>query len=181
MTTLETVIGQAVFGIVVALLQLLIGLALAMSSVYLGLRMFDRMTEGINEMDEIKKGNVAVGILMAAVVFSIANVVQKGVGNLTTSIPLNMGMGPMIVGLVLGILQLLIAVGAAAFSINLAIKVLDKITTDIDEMKELKRGNVAVAIVMAGVLLAVSFVISSGVEGLSHAVDPVALAGALGL
>jgi uncharacterized membrane protein YjfL (UPF0719 family) len=115
------------------------------------------------------------------VVFSIANVVQKGVGNLTTSVPLTMGIGPMVVGLVLGILQLLIAIAAAAFSINLAIKVLDKITTEIDEMKELKKGNVAVAIVMAGVLVAVSFVISSGVEGLSRAVDPVALAGALGL
>ncbi|VVC01069.1 Uncharacterised protein [uncultured archaeon] len=181
MATLEVVLGQAVVGIVAALLQLLIGLGLAMSSVYLGLRMFDRMTEGINEMDEIKKGNVAVGILMAAVVFSIANVVQRGVGNLTSSVPLTMGVGPMVVGLVIGVLQLLIAIAAAAFSINLAIKVLDKITTDIDEMKELKRGNVAVAIVMAGVLLAVSFVISSGVEGLSRAVDPVALAGALGL
>ncbi|VVB57699.1 Uncharacterised protein [uncultured archaeon] len=179
--SIETIIGQAAVGVVAAILQLLIGLGLAMSSVYLGLRMFDRMTEGINEMDEIKKGNVAVGILMAAVVFSIANVVQRGVANLTSSVPLDMGVGPMIVGLVVGVLQLLVALAAAAFSISLAVKVLDKITTDIDEMKELKRGNVAVAILMAGVLLAVSFVISSGIEGLSRAVDPVALAAALGL
>lgn len=181
MATLEAVVGQALVGVAAALLQLLIGLGLAMSSVYLGLRMFDRMTEGIEEMDEIKKGNVAVGIMLATVVFAIANVVQRGVLNLTASVPLNMGVGAMAVGLVLGVLQLLIAIAAAAFSINLAIKVLDKITTEIDEMKELKRGNVAVAIVMAGVLLAVSFVISSGVEGLSRAVDPVALAQALGL
>jgi uncharacterized membrane protein YjfL (UPF0719 family) len=181
MVGVETVMVQAIVGLVAALLQLLFGLALAMSSVYLGLRMFDRMTSGINEMDEIKKGNVAVGILMTAIVFSIANVVQRGVANLTASIPLSLGLGPMIVGLIVGVLQLLIAIAAAIFSINLAIKVLDKITTEIDEMKELKRGNVAVAILMAGVLLAVSFVISSGVDGLSRAVDPAALAAALGL
>ncbi len=179
--SVETIIGTAAFGVVMALLQLLIGLGLAMSSVYIGLRMFDRMTEGINEMDEIKKGNAAVGILMAAVVFSIANVVQRGVANLTTSVPLSLGVGPMLVGLVIGVLQLIIAIAAATFSINLAIKVLDKITTEIDEMKELKRGNVAVAIVMAGVLLSVSFVISSGIDGLSRAVDPAALAAALGM
>ncbi len=178
---LGVVLGEVVIGLLSGVLQLLIGLGLAMSSVYLGLRMFDRMTSGINEMAELKKGNVAVGILMAAVIFSIANVIQGGVARLTAVIHPGAPMAVVVIGLLFGILQLLITIAAAAFSINLALKVWDKITTEIDETKELKRGNVAVAIVMAGVLLAVSVIVASGVVGLASAVDPVRLASALGL
>jgi uncharacterized membrane protein YjfL (UPF0719 family) len=42
-------------------------------------------------------------------------------------------------------------------------------------MAELKKGNVAVAVIMAGVLLAVSFVIGAAVSGISNALSPESL------
>jgi uncharacterized membrane protein YjfL (UPF0719 family) len=162
-------LDQAIVGVVAAVVQLIVGLALAMGSVYIGLKMFDRMTKDIDEWKEILKGNVAVGILMAAVIFSIANVVQSGVGSLLTNLGANQTLDQMLVDLVIGLVNLLIGLAAAIFSIWVAIKVLDKITKDVDEMKELAKGNVAVAVIMAGVLIAVSFVIAAAVSGISNA------------
>jgi uncharacterized membrane protein YjfL (UPF0719 family) len=109
---------------------------------------------------------------MAAVIFSIANVVQSGVGALLANLGAGQSMDTMLIALGLGLINLLIGLLAAIFSIWVAIKVLDKITKDIDEMAELAKGNVAVAIVMAGVLIAVSFVIGSAVAGISNALSP---------
>ncbi len=156
-------------GLAIGLVQLIIGLILAMGSVYLGLKLLDKLTKGIDEMEELKKGNVAVGILMAAVIFSIATVVQSGVAGLTRVIAGRTG-AALFVALGVGIVQLIIGIVIAVVAIYIAINVLDKITVEIDEMAELKKGNVAVAILMAGVLLAVSFVIQAGVSGIAEAI-----------
>jgi uncharacterized membrane protein YjfL (UPF0719 family) len=168
------------FGLGIALVQLVVGLALAMGSVYLGLNMFDKLTEGIDEMAELKKGNVAVAILLGAIIFSIANVVEGGVVTLTSSLTSGMSGVQMAAGLVIGVVNLLVGIILAVFTIYIAIYVLDKITTTIDEFKELKKGNVAVAIMMAAVLLAVSFVIRAAVIGMANALSPESVAIAFG-
>lgn len=155
--------------IAAAVLQFVVGLALAMASVYIGLKMFDRLTKGVNEWEAIKNGNVAVGILMAAVIISIATVVQSGVLQVTAHLDVTESLGDMLVGLGIGLLNLLIGLAAAIIAIFIAVRILDRITKDIDEMAEIAKGNVAVAVIMAGVLIAVSFVISAAVSGVSNA------------
>lgn len=174
---IETMAG----GLVIGFLQLILGLVVAMFSIYMGLRLFDRVTKGINEMKELKKGNVAVGILLGAVIISIANVVQSGVSSVTGSITSGMGAGALVVALGIGILNLLIGLAAAVVSIYLAMSILDKITIELDEWKEIASGNVAVAIMMAAVLFAVSFVVQAGVSGISKALDARALAAMIGV
>jgi len=174
---LETMAG----GLVIGFLQLVLGLVVAMFSIYMGMRLFDRVTKGINEMKELKKGNVAVGILLGAVIISIANVVQSGVSAVTGSITAGMGAGALVVALGIGILNLLIGLAAAVVSIYLAMSILDKITVELDEWKEIAKGNVAVAIMMAAVLFAVSFVVQAGVSGISRALDARALAAMIGV
>ena len=164
-----------IWSVILAILQLLISLSLATASVYLGVRLFDKSTKDIDEIKEIKKGNVAVALFLATVVISIAFVVQAGVENLTSLVSPGQSITVMMIAILLGVFQLLVGLAAAVFAINLAVAVFSMITPNLDEMKELKRGNVAVAILMAGVLLAVSFVIRSGVVGLVNAFDPVLL------
>ena len=72
-------------GIGIAVAQLVLGLLLAMASVYLGIRMFDKLTEGIDEMKELQKGNVAVGILLSSVVIVATLYVAEGVGALRSA------------------------------------------------------------------------------------------------
>lgn len=167
-------------GLGIALVQLVIGLALAMGSVYLGIRMFDKLTEGVDEMAELKKGNIAIAILLGAIIFSIANVVEGGVSALTNSIVPGLSGVQVAAALVIGVVNLIVGLILAIFAIYIAINVLDKITVGIDEFKELKKGNVAVAIIMAAVLFAVSFVIKGAVVGMANALSPEAVAVALG-
>lgn len=168
-------------GLGIALLQLVFGLVLALGSVYLGLKIFDRLTEGVDEMAELKKGNVAVAILLGAIIFSIANVMQSSVSSLTAGLA-QPGLAPqvMLAALLIGLVNLLVGLVLSVLSIYIALSVLDKITVGIDEFKELAKGNVAVAIVMAAVLFAVSFVIAGAVASMSHALSAQSVAAALG-
>ena len=167
-------------GLAIAFVKLVLGLALAMGSVYLGLKMFDKMTEGIDELDEIKKGNVAVAILLGAIIFSIANIVEGGVSGLTSSLVPSLSLMQVVAALLIGVVNLVIGVFLSVFAIYIALNVLDRITVGIDEFKELRRGNVAVAIIMAAVLFAVSSIIRGSVAGMSSALSPQAVASALG-
>jgi len=173
-------VENLLIGVGIAVAQLAIGLFLAMGSVYLGIKMFDRLTEGIDEMKEIQKGNVAVAILLGAIILSIASVVEGGVYSLTQSIIPGLTPMELSAALLIGVVNLIVGVILAILSIYVAISMLDKITVGIDEFKELKRGNVAIAIVMAAVLFAVSFVIRGAVVSMASTLSPQSVAMTLG-
>lgn len=52
---------------------------------------------------------------------------------------------------------------------GLAIKIFDLFTPGVDEMDELKKGNMAVAVVLAAVVLSVGMVIAMAVHGPGNA------------
>src|SRR5712671_5666822 len=63
-----------------SLLNFLIGLGaavvsllLAMFAVKTAMNMFDKVTEGVDEWEELKKGNAAVGLVMAGVILAVGN------------------------------------------------------------------------------------------------------------
>ena len=165
----------------VGIMQLLIGLMLALVAAYAGLKLFDWMTKGIEEVKELKKGNAAVGILMGAVILSFANIVQGGVAALSASIIPGMSTGAIVVAFAVGIINLFMGLIVAVIAIYIAIFVLDRITVDIDEWKEIEKGNVAIAVLIASVLLAVSFVVRSEVASISQVLDVHVIAKLLGL
>jgi uncharacterized membrane protein YjfL (UPF0719 family) len=67
------------------------------------------------------------------------------------------------------VIQLILGIILAVVAIYIALKILDKMTKGIDEFKELDKGNVAVALEMAGVIIAVAIIIQSGVMGITSA------------
>lgn len=167
--------------LLIAVAQLILGLVLSMGSVYISLRMFDKFTGKLDEWKEMKKGNVAVGILLGAIVISIALIIESGVTGITRPIIPGADFTMALIGLTIGLFNLLMSVLAAVVSVYIAIRVLDWITVDIDEMAELKKGNTAVAIMMGAVLLAVSFVIRGAVAGIIQVMNAVEILKLLGL
>jgi uncharacterized membrane protein YjfL (UPF0719 family) len=174
-------IGSLVSGLLIAIVQVLVGLALSMAAVYLGMRMFDRLTKGIEEMKEIQKGNVAVGILMIAVILSIATVVKAGVLSLVLSINPNVGMQAMLFTFLVSLFNLVISVVFSIAAVYLAIRIVEKITVEINFMKEIQKGNVAAAVVLGGILWAVSFVMGATVESVTNFLDARTLASVMGV
>jgi uncharacterized membrane protein YjfL (UPF0719 family) len=77
---------DGILSICIALFQLVLGIALAVGSIYLALFILDKLTKGVEEFEEIKKGNVAVALEMAGVIIAVAVIIQSGVIGITASI-----------------------------------------------------------------------------------------------
>ena len=160
--------------VVVGLVQLVIAIIFAVVALYIGFAVLSKITKGIDEEKELAKGNVAVGILVASVFVAIALVVQSGVSGLSVGINKAVSMGILSIDGLLAIgvafIQLIIGIVLAVGAIYLALYILDKLTTGVEEFEELKKGNIAVAIEMAGVIIAVAVIIQSGVIGITAAI-----------
>ena len=53
---------------------------------YIGLSVLSKLTKGVEQWKELKNGNVAIGIVMAAIVIAIATIVAKGVESIIAAI-----------------------------------------------------------------------------------------------
>lgn len=136
---------------------LILAIVLAVIAQYIAIKVFDRMTKGIDEFAEIKKGNVAVGIIMAAVLISVSTIIAGGVAGIFIPV------GTMdFLKLVVSLAWLLAAIVIAVFAQFVAISVYSRLTEGIDEQKELKKGNLAVALTLAAVIIGVALVVQAG-------------------
>lgn len=151
--------------IIIGIIQLIIAVILAVISLSIGFAILDRMTSKIDEEKELAKGNVAVGIVVASIFISIAIVVQSGVNGV--SVGLRNAIDGDIYSLVASIIQLMLGMTLAIVGIYLSLNIFDKLTREIDEFEEIRKGNVAVALEMAGVIIAVALIVQSGVLGIT--------------
>ncbi|PKL65536.1 MAG: DUF350 domain-containing protein [Methanomicrobiales archaeon HGW-Methanomicrobiales-3] len=158
---------------VVGLVQLVVAIVLAVMALYIGFWTLARIMSSINMEQELAKGNAAVGIIVAVVFIAIAIVVESGIRGLSAGIGKALGVGLLsidgIIAIGLSIFQLVIGIALAVAAIYLALNILDKLTKGVEEFEELKKGNVAVALEMAGVIIAVAVIIQSGVLGITAA------------
>ncbi len=159
---------------VVGLVQLIIAILFAVVALYIGFAVLGKITKGIDEEKELVKGNAAVGIIVASVFVAIALVVQSGVSGLSVGINKALTIGVFtadgILAIVIAFIQLLLGIVLAVAAIYLALNILDRLTGGIQEFEELKKGNVAVALEMAGVIIAVAVIIQSGVIGITASI-----------
>ena len=158
---------------VVGLIQLLISIIFAVLALYIGFAVLNKITKGIDEEKELAKGNTAVGIIVASVFVAIALVVQSGVSGLSVGINKALSVGILSVDGLLAVgvafIQLILGIVLAVAAIYLALNILDKLTKGVEEFEEIKKGNVAVALEMGGVIIAVAVIIQSGVIGITAA------------
>ena len=157
----------------VGIIQLIIAVILAVVALYIGFSVFGKITKDVDEQKELAKGNVAFGIIVAAIFIAIAVVVQSGVAGISVGISKASALGftsvDGLVAITVAIIQLVLGVLLAIGAIYLALNILDKLTKGVEEFEELKKGNVAVALEMAGVIIAVALIIQSGIVGITAA------------
>jgi uncharacterized membrane protein YjfL (UPF0719 family) len=159
--------------VAVGLIQLIIAVIFAVVALYIGFSVFGRITKDVDEQKELAKGNVAFGIIVAAVFIAIGIVVQSGVAGISVGISKAATLGftsvDGIIVIIVAIIQLVLGVLLAIGAIYLALNILDRFTKELKEFEELKKGNVAVALEIAGVIIAVALIIQSGVVGITAA------------
>jgi uncharacterized membrane protein YjfL (UPF0719 family) len=158
---------------VLGIIQLVIAIAFSVVALYIGFWVLGKITKGIDEEKELAKGNAAVGILVASVFIAIALVVQSGVSGLSVALNRALFLGfnaDGILTVIVAVIQLILGIVLAVGAIYLALNILDRLTTGVNEFEELKKGNIAVALEMAGVIIAVAVIIQSGVIGITAAI-----------
>jgi uncharacterized membrane protein YjfL (UPF0719 family) len=141
-----------------AIVRLVFAIIFAVVAIYIASNVLGRLTKQFKEWEEIKQGNVAVAIYMAGIFISIATIIGPGVIGLFVRLDL--------LAIVWGFVQLVIALALAVAAQYVGLSVLGKLTKDIDEWNELKKGNVAVALIMAAIVIAIAAVVSQGVASL---------------
>lgn len=150
------------------LAQVIVAALLAALAAYAGLYTVNRATRDVDEWAELKRGNPAVGIVMGAAIASLALILRPALSLPAVRSDIAPGLRPLL-GLGLLALQfvlaLVIGLGAMAFTVWL----FNRLTRDLDEVAELAKGNLSVAALLAGVLLAVALLIAPAVEALGRA------------
>ena len=148
--------GLASIGL--AFLRLVLSISFAVLGLYVASWVLGKLTKGINEWEEISKGNNAVAIYMAGIFLSVAIIMGPGILGLFRTME--------IVGIALGFVQLIFALILAVAAQYIGLSVLSKLIKGVDTWDELRNGNIATAIVMAATVVAVGTIVAIGVKSI---------------
>jgi uncharacterized membrane protein YjfL (UPF0719 family) len=159
-----------------ALFEFVLSAGLGLLVVYVNYRMFIATNRDYDAEAEIKKGNLGVAILLSALVISAGLVVREGVFpvvnlvRLYVTSPIAYVNGFQLALLILGHLGLVFVVAVYTFSLSL--RFWGRLTAHLNNGEELRKGNVAVGVVLAGVVAVMALFISDGVSRLTKSMIP---------
>ncbi len=143
--------------------QFVISIVVAAAAAYLSVWLFDKMTRNIDEWNELRKGNLAVGVVLGAMIIGVGIVLRPALAPIALNLdatPLN----AVAYRILLHGVQVIVGLVLAVVSIGLSLWVFTRLTGAIDEWAEIGRGNVAIAAVLAGVIVATALIISTTME-----------------
>ncbi len=76
-------------GFLIILIQIIVSAVTGFAGIYIALRLYMWLTKDLHEMEEIRNNNIAVGIVLAFVIFAVALLLEPGINTLLQSmIPL---------------------------------------------------------------------------------------------
>lgn len=145
--------------------------------IYITYRVFIKANPDFDMEAKIRDGNIAVGILVATIVYAASNILMAGADSSIQMMRMHMlaptedGLSaPKIAGLILA--HLTVSMMLAVFSISVTLRLFGRLTTGMEEGKELAKGNIAVGILLSSVVLVSSMYIKDGVAALSKSLTP---------
>jgi uncharacterized membrane protein YjfL (UPF0719 family) len=161
---------------VVGVFELLLSLFLGILTAWFAYKRFSRLTRDIDEKKELRKNNVAVGILLGATILSVAFVVKQAAYPAVSSLQTMVHKGISIIGAlkVLGVAACSIAIAMiiALAAIWVAVRIFLRLTKEINELAEIRRNNVAVAIVLGCLIVVIGLFLAQGIQSLLAALIP---------
>ncbi len=138
--------------------QFALAVVLSALAAYLGVWLFDRTTPRLDEWELLKVGNVAVGIVLGAIVLGVAIVLRPALQVNTAWRPDAGAVWGVVILLVLQAIQVLVGLLFAVVAIALSLWIFTRLTGDLDEWNEIASGNQAVGVLLAGVILSTALI-----------------------
>ena len=147
--------------LLLSLAQLVVAVVLSAIAAYLAFYLFQWFTHDLDEWEELRQGNPAVGIVLGAILVAVAIVLRPALAVSTATWDVG---GDLFFRVLLAeALQLAVGLVLAVVTLALALYLFAGLTRGIDEVEELKRGNLAIAGLLAGVVVGVGLLVSQAV------------------
>ncbi|MBI4062990.1 MAG: DUF350 domain-containing protein [Elusimicrobia bacterium] len=163
--------------ILAGVIELFLSIIISVLVVYVSYRVFNKANTDFDQEEELKKNNMAVGLLLAAIMVSSGTIIQKGLYPILSLIhiyftaPAKQSLSEWQL-LAFSLVHFILVFALAVLTISLALRLYGKLTTKIQEGKELEKGNVAVAIVLSAVVITVSLYVGGAIGSLSKSLIP---------
>lgn len=152
----------------VGLIKIVFGGLVAALGIWLGLRGLSRIL-GSHPVEELRQGNVAAGLVHATSLVSLGLLVQHAVRATSDAVDLAVRSPPFqplevakLLGLALVHVGLSLGVGVAVLA--LGILMFDRMTPGIDELEEVRKGNLAAALILSAILLVLALLTAPGLQ-----------------
>ena len=163
--------------IALGLAKLLFGLLVGVVGIGLAARMATRFA-GFESLDEaLRSGNVAVGIVEGGAILATALLVQHAVAATFGALDLLRYASPGVGGIAWIGLYALVHVGAAlglsAILLILGMRAFVRLAPEVDEIAEIRGGNIASAIVLSAFLVGLALIAQQGLETVLEGVLPI--------
>jgi uncharacterized membrane protein YjfL (UPF0719 family) len=163
--------------VVVSLFDFILMVVMSAFVIALTYRIFVKANPDFHMGQEIKKGNVAVGVLMAAILLSASYILMAGTESSIAMFRMHM-LAPseenetlLHIGALI-IAHLSISMMLAVVSISVTLRMFGRLERELRAGKELQAGNLAVGILLAAVVIISSMYVREGVSALSKALTP---------
>lgn len=136
---------------------------------WFSIRFFMILTKNIDEMKLIKNNNVSVALLIAALILSVTIVLNHPIKTILNSLmasqqQLDWGIQDYFFNtntFFQGLMELIIAIWGGIFISFLSFKALNTLTKEMDEIEELKKDNLAVAILASSFIIGIMILIKA--------------------
>ena len=163
--------------VIVSLFHFLLMVGMSGIVIFLTYRTFIRANPDFDMEVEIKKGNVATGLLVGTILVCASQILMAGTDSSIQMFRLHM-LAPTeenasmleLCGRILG--HLAVSMGLAVFSISATLRLFGRLTRHMQEGKELQKGNLAVGILLSSVVLVSSMYVKDGVSSIMKAMTP---------
>ncbi|MFH2202089.1 MAG: DUF350 domain-containing protein [Elusimicrobiota bacterium] len=165
--------------IIVSFLEMILTVVMAVLVVYVTLRAMIRTNTDFDEDKEIVKGNIAVGLLVAALLLASANIMHQAFKPVVDTIHLYLT-SPLIESTkqwklaAYAVGNLVLAYFIVVFTLSASLRLFGRLarTRNTRPGLELQKGNVAIGVILASFVLIVSLFVGEGVAALSKALIP---------
>lgn len=163
--------------VLISLFEFVLSVVMSGFVIYLTYRVFIRANPDFDMEIELKKGNLAVGALMATIIISASGMIQRGMGSVVSMFRLymaapadnNMALWQLAL---LGLGHLGMSMLLAVLTISITLRLFGRLTKHMQEGKELQKGNLAIGMLLSAVVFTSCMFVGEGVSALSKALVP---------
>lgn len=167
--------------LLVSIFELLLMVVMSGVIIYLIYRIFIKANRDFDMEEEIANGNVAVGILVSTIMISAALLLERGLSasvgmfRLAVAAPEEVSL-PLWQAAALTLCHLLLTLAIALFTVSATLRLFGKMARNINPHmrlgEHLKKGNIAVGILLSAVVFIATHYVGEGVSSLTKALVP---------